>query len=90
MDRFLMKNKRIKMEERISEEELRQIADAKSKAVLAVSQAERAAAVAKIQELEVRNLVLSIFNKYGLVWNSDAIHENGQIIRGKKEEVTNG
>lgn len=75
--------------ERISDEELRAINEAKSKAVLAVSQAERATAIARIQELEVKNLVLTIFNKYGLVWGSDNIHESGQIIRNK-EEVTNG
>lgn len=79
--------------DRISEEELRLINDLKSKAVLAVSQAERAAAVARIQELEVKNLVLTIYNKYNLVWGVDAIQENGQIVRKTQEaikEETNG
>lgn len=73
--------------QQITPEEIQSIRDAKNRAVLATAQAERAVAVSRVVELEANNLILSIYNKYGLVSGQDNIMESGQIIR--QEDAAN-
>ena len=67
----------------VTKEEIQQIKDAKNKAVLVTAQAERAVALARVAELETNNIILSIYNKYGLKVGVDNIMENGQIAKAE-------
>lgn len=61
--------------------DMAQISAAKSKVALAVSEAEKTSANAKIADLEYRVLVQHIFLKYGMSVNDRIEDNNGQIIR---------
>lgn len=75
-----------KEEEFIDPDDMAQISAAKSKVALAVSEAEKTSANAKIADLEYRVLVQHIFLKYNMSVNDRIEDGNGQIIRVPKEE----
>jgi hypothetical protein len=76
------------MSEYISKEDMALINAAKAKVEIAVLQAEKAAANAKIVDYEHRSLVQHIFIKYGLTF-ADRINDgDGLIVREKTEEQT--
>lgn len=73
--------------EKLTAEEMLQIKEAKTESVFAATLAEKAYAQASVAELKAKNLILTIFNKYGLnLENGDNILEDGTIRRAKKEE----
>ncbi len=77
------------MEEKITQEELKAVADsiAKKNAAKAVSTAavEKANIDDRIAQLEHQVLVQHIFIKYGLSFNDNIHNETGVITRAKKE-----
>lgn len=73
--------------EKLTPEEMLQIKEAKTESVFATTLAEKAYAQASVAELKAKNLILTIFNKYGLnLENGDNILEDGTIRRATKEE----
>jgi len=75
-------------EEKILESELELIKQAKLKQENANLQAEKFVALLKISNLEFDNLVMTIYNKYGLKIGKDTILENGTIKRIVSEHLT--
>lgn len=74
-----------KFEEKITLEEQQAVQNAKTQVTIAKLQAEKFVAVAQNAELEIKNLILSIYNKYSLRVGVDNILETGKIIR--KEDL---
>ena len=66
------------MEESLTQEEIGIIIDLKNKAIIANLSA-------KLAELEAKNYILTIYNKYNIKNGIDQIVENGKIIRGQDE-----
>jgi hypothetical protein len=75
------------MSEKVTTEELTAVRDAKNKAVFATNTAEKSRALAQVAELEAQNLILSLYNKYGLKVGDDVIMENGDIVRKSASEL---
>ncbi|HMC00001.1 MAG TPA: hypothetical protein VKN14_03080 [Flavobacteriaceae bacterium] len=73
--------------ESITTEEMQEINNAKIRVKLASAEAETAAAVAKVTDLEYRSLVQHIFIKYHLGVDDRIDDGTGNIVRGgaKKE-----
>jgi hypothetical protein len=69
--------------EMVSPEEMAKIRDARAKAVYATTLAEKSYSQAQVAELEAKNLILTVFNKYGLDVTKDNVQEDGTIIRHK-------
>jgi len=76
--------------EQVSPEDMQRIRDAKNNTVLATAKAETAVAMSTNAELQANNLILSIYNKYGLVLGTDQIMENGNIVKGATVAPTTG
>lgn len=74
-------------EEKITIEEQQAVQNAKTHAAIAKLQAEKLVALAQIAELEVKNIILSIYNKYSLKVGIDNILETGNIVRSNTESV---
>lgn len=68
-------------EEKITEGELELIKQARGKQETANLQAEKFVALLKIANLEFDNLVISVYNKYGLRVGKDTILDSGVINR---------
>lgn len=68
-------------EERITEGELELIKQSRAKQETANLQAEKFVALLKIANLEFDNLVMNVYNKYGLRVGKDTILESGVINR---------
>lgn len=82
----LEKNGKIVPEEKLTQLEINQLREAKTKALFATTNAEKTYAQAQVAELEVKNIILAICNKYKLdVSNGDNVKEDGTIIRVKHE-----
>ena len=65
----------------ISAEELNAIKNVKAAAIQATNMAETAYSNARIKELEAKNLILTIYNKYSVRVGIDEITEDGVIHR---------
>lgn len=74
------------MSEKITDQEKLLIENLKQKRLLATTNAEKAVAQAEIAELQYRNFVLQLFNKYNLK-DTDVIHDDGSIVKNYKEEA---
>ncbi len=68
------------MEDSITKDELHAIGNAKQKAVLTSCEA-------RLAESEAKNLILQIYNKYGLKVGEDQILETGKIVRKPEVEI---
>lgn len=73
------------MSEKITDQEKLLIENLKQKRLLATTNAEKSVAQAEIAELQYRNFVLQLFNKYQLK-ETDVIHDDGTIVKNYKEE----
>lgn len=67
--------------DRISQEELNKIKAYQSKAVYAATLAEKAYSDARVAELESHNYILTVYNKYRIVYGEDSITNDGLISR---------
>jgi len=68
-------------EESITPEELSAVANAKNKSALANAEAKHATAMYHLADCEAKNLLLQIYNKYGLKVGQDQIRDTGEIVR---------
>ena len=76
------------MEEIISPEDINKITMAKVKLQLAIAQAEKTTAEARVADLEYRSLVQHIFLSYGLKMTDRIDDATGRILReGDPQEV---
>jgi len=73
------------MSDKITDQEKTLIETLKQKRLLATTNAEKMVAQAEIAELQYRNFVLQLFNKYNLK-ETDVIHDDGTIVKNYKEE----
>jgi hypothetical protein len=81
------------MTNKITQEELTAVLTARAKLTTTKLEAEKFVAIARVADLETTNLVLNIYNKYGLKVGTDNIREDGTIVRTdpvKEEVVENG
>jgi len=77
--------------EEITQEDLRAVTNAKHKAILTESEAQKYVALARLAEAEAKNVILQVYNKYSLKVGQDQVLESGKIVRpAATEEPTNG
>lgn len=74
-------------ENKISTEDLRSIMDARANAAYMQVLAEKAVAEKVIAELQVKNITLMAYLKYGLS-SSDSIENDGHIVRVQQDETS--
>jgi hypothetical protein len=72
--------------EKLTSDELTTIANAKNKAVLAETEAQKAVALSRLAESEANNIILQLYNKYGLRIGQDQVHQDGTIVRVEPTE----
>lgn len=71
----------------VNQEDMTAISQAKNRLALAVSEAEKAAANAKIADLEYRSTVQHIFIKYNMAITDRIDDSTGEIFRGPDESA---
>lgn len=75
--------------ERLSEQEFEELNLAKQNATFAQLNLEKTQAQRDAADLQVRNILLHYYLKYGLVLQKDSIQIDGTILRSKKESEEN-
>jgi len=72
--------------EKVSQEDLTLVSNARNKLTQANLEAEKAVAIKHIAELELKNVILELFNKYKITYGVDSVMEDGTIVKpGEKE-----
>lgn len=74
-------------ESKLKAEDYMAYKDARTRAVLAVTNAEKAFAESKAAQAEAKYAILSLYFKYGLVPGKDEIADDGSLIYGEPAQV---
>ena len=65
----------------VTEEELTLVKIGRDRLSRAVLEAEKAVAIKQIADLELKNIILGIYNKYKLTAGVDSVLEDGTIVK---------